>query len=45
LENDVRFIAVNDGIDSEVGDNEMMGFKSVINEFYARELGFSLDHR
>jgi hypothetical protein len=45
MENDVRFIAINDNIDSAVGENEIMGFKSVINEFYARELGFSLDHR
>ena len=29
---DIRFIAVNDGIDSAKGDNEIMPFKSVINE-------------
>ena len=34
----VRFICVNDGFDSEIGDNEIMGFKSVINEFYARDI-------
>ncbi|MCL1881049.1 MAG: recombinase family protein [Oscillospiraceae bacterium] len=38
LENNVRFIAVNDNIDSAVGENEIMGFKSVINEFYARDI-------
>ena len=38
LENNIRFIAVNDGIDSAVGENEIMGFKSVINEFYARDI-------
>ncbi|GHV44255.1 recombinase [Clostridia bacterium] len=38
VENNVRFIAVNDGIDSALGDNEIMGFKSVINEFYARDI-------
>ena len=38
LENNVRFIAINDNIDSAVGDNEIMGFKSVINEFYARDM-------
>ena len=38
LENNVRFIAVNDGIDSSKGDNEIMGFRSVINEFYARDI-------
>ena len=37
LEKNVRFIAINDNIDSEVGENEIMGFKSVINEFYARD--------
>ena len=34
----VRFICVNDGFDSSSGDNEIMGFKSVINEFYARDI-------
>jgi hypothetical protein len=29
---------VNDGFDSAVGENEIMGFKSVINEFYARDI-------
>jgi DNA invertase Pin-like site-specific DNA recombinase len=38
LENNVRFIAINDGIDSAAGENEMMGFKNVINEFYARDM-------
>lgn len=35
---DVRFIAVNDGIDSAKGENEIMGFKSIINEYYARDI-------
>jgi len=34
VENNVRFVAVNDNIDSAKGDNEIMGFRSVINEFY-----------
>jgi len=38
VERDIRFIAVNDNIDSAVGENEIMGFKSVINEFYARDI-------
>ena len=29
---DIRFICINDGIDSAEGDNEIMPFKSVINE-------------
>jgi DNA invertase Pin-like site-specific DNA recombinase len=36
--NNVRFIALNDGIDSAKGDNEIMGFKSIINEWYARDI-------
>jgi len=35
--NDVRLICINDSIDTFVGDNEIMAFKSVINEFYARD--------
>ena len=38
IENRVRFIAVNDQIDTFVGDNEIMPFKSVINEYYARDI-------
>ena len=37
-DHDVRFIALNDGIDSAKGDNEIMPFKSVINEYYARDI-------
>lgn len=37
-ENSVRFIAVNDGIDTLRDDNEIMPFKSVVNEFYARDI-------
>ena len=32
FENNIRFICVNDGIDSAKGENEMMGFKSIIND-------------
>lgn len=38
IENRVRFIAVNDQIDTFAGDNEIMPFKSVINEYYARDI-------
>ena len=38
IDNDVRFIAINDGIDTAKGDNEIMPFKSVINEYYARDI-------
>ncbi|MCL2068840.1 MAG: recombinase family protein [Oscillospiraceae bacterium] len=37
-EGDIRFIAVDDGIDSAKGDNDIMPFKSVINEYYARDI-------
>jgi len=37
-DNDVRFIAVSDSIDTFQGDNEIMPFKSVVNEFYARDI-------
>jgi len=34
---DVRLLAVNDNIDTFAGENEFMAFKSVINEYYARD--------
>ncbi len=37
-ERDVRFIAVNDLVDSVDGDNEIAPFKNVMNEFYARDI-------
>ena len=37
VEKRIRFICVNDGIDSANGENEIMPFKSVINEFYAKD--------
>lgn len=37
-DNDIRFICINDGIDSAKGENEIMGFKSIINEYYARDI-------
>jgi DNA invertase Pin-like site-specific DNA recombinase len=37
-QNDIRFIAVNDGIDTFRGENEIMGFKSILNEYYARDI-------
>jgi len=38
VDNHVRFVAVNDGIDTAFGDNDIMPFRSVINEFYAKDL-------
>ena len=34
---DVRFIAVNDGVDSINGINEMSGIRNYFNDFYARD--------
>ena len=33
----VRFIAINDGVDSACGDNEFAPFKNIINEWYAKD--------
>ena len=35
---DVRFIAVNDNIDSDEGESEIAPFKNIINEWYARDV-------
>ena len=35
-EHDVRFIAVNDNVDSEAGDNEFAPFRNILNEWVAR---------
>ena len=32
----VRFIAVNDMVDSDQGDNEIAPFKNIMNEYYAK---------
>jgi DNA invertase Pin-like site-specific DNA recombinase len=37
-DHDVRLIALGDSIDTGHGDNEIMAFKSVINEYYARDI-------
>lgn len=37
-ERNVRFIAVNDSIDSDEGENEIAPFKNVMNEMYARDI-------
>ena len=36
-DNDVRFIAVNDSVDSEMGDNDFAPFRNIINEWYAKD--------
>ena len=37
-QHDVRFIAINDGVDSSVGGNDFMPFKNIINEWYAKDI-------
>lgn len=37
LAHGVRFIAINDGVDSLKGDNDMMPFRNLFNEWYARD--------
>ena len=36
--NNVRYIAVNDGVDTATGDSEFLGIKNIINEFYAKDI-------
>lgn len=39
---DVRFIAINDGVDSANGDNEFAPFKNIINEWYAKDISMKI---
>ena len=34
----VHFISVNDGVDSDEGENEFTPFKNIMNEYYARDI-------
>lgn len=37
-QNDVRCIAINDGFDSDIGENEFAPFRNIINEWYAKDI-------
>ena len=37
-EHDIRFIAINDCVDSAAGENELAPFRNVMNEMYARDI-------
>ncbi|MGL4696695.1 hypothetical protein [Enterococcus larvae] len=37
LEHGVRFVAVNNDVDSDKGENEFAPFKNIFNEWYARD--------
>ncbi len=41
-EHDVRFIAVNDNVDSDHGENEFAPFKNIINEWYAKDCSWKI---
>ncbi|GAA6393664.1 site-specific resolvase TndX [Clostridiales bacterium] len=34
---DIRYIAINDGVDSDKGDNDFTPFRNLFNDFYARD--------
>ena len=36
VERDIRYIAINDGVDSDKGDNDFTPFRNLFNDFYAR---------
>ena len=36
-EHDTRFIAINDNVDSDSGDNEFAPFRNILNEWYAKD--------
>lgn len=36
-ERDIRYIAINDGVDSDKGDNDFTPFRNLFNGFYARD--------
>ena len=36
-EHNVRFIAVNDGVDSELGEDDFSPFRNIMNEWYAKD--------
>lgn len=37
-QHDVRFIAINDSVDSEQGEDDFTPFRNIINEFYAKDM-------
>ena len=37
LEKDIHFVAINDGVDSEKGDNDFTPLRNLFNEWYARD--------
>lgn len=38
VERDIRYIAINDGVDSAKGDNDFTPFRNLFNDFYAKDI-------
>ncbi|HHZ05331.1 MAG TPA: recombinase family protein [Clostridiales bacterium] len=38
LDHNVNFIAINDGVDSEQGDDDFSPFRNIMNEWYAKDI-------
>ncbi len=36
-QHDVRFIAIHDNVDTNIGENDFAPFKNIINEFFAKD--------
>ncbi len=41
-ERDIRYIAINDSVDSDKGDNDFTPFRNLFNDFYARDTSKNL---
>ena len=41
-EHGVRFIALNDGVDSAEGDNDFAPFRNIMNEWYAKDISLKI---
>ena len=39
---DVRLIAVNDGVDSERGEDDFTPFRNIMNEWYAKDMSLKM---
>ena len=38
---DVRLVAVSDGVDSDEGEDDFTPFKNIMNEYYAKDKGYT----
>ena len=44
-EKDIRFIAINDGVDSDQDDGDFTPFRNIINEWYTKQYGSMLKNK